>query len=100
MKSKRNKGWRAEQKKNKEKAITPHKNNRNWGIEKNWKHLYIRSVKLKRAKQLGIEYPIQKLSNKIDENCVDMTRNRVVKVEQMHFVTLQDDISVILVRRG
>ncbi|WP_394781620.1 low molecular weight protein tyrosine phosphatase family protein [Undibacterium sp.] len=25
--------------------------------EKNWKHLYIRSTKLARAKQLGIEYP-------------------------------------------
>jgi predicted protein tyrosine phosphatase len=25
--------------------------------EKNWKHLYIRSEKLARAKQLGIEYP-------------------------------------------
>jgi predicted protein tyrosine phosphatase len=25
--------------------------------EKNWKHLYLRSVKLARAKQLGIEYP-------------------------------------------
>lgn len=25
--------------------------------EKNWKHLYLRSAKLARAKQLGIEYP-------------------------------------------
>ncbi len=25
--------------------------------EKNWKHLYLRSVKLARARQLGIEYP-------------------------------------------
>ncbi|WP_375137436.1 low molecular weight protein tyrosine phosphatase family protein [Inhella crocodyli] len=25
--------------------------------EKNWKHLYMRSVKLARAKQLGLEYP-------------------------------------------
>ena len=25
--------------------------------EKNWKHLYLRSVKLARAKQLGFEYP-------------------------------------------
>lgn len=30
---------------------------REWKREKNWKHLYIRSVKLARAKQLGIEYP-------------------------------------------
>jgi len=28
-----------------------------WKREKNWKHLYPRSVKLARAKQLGIEYP-------------------------------------------
>ena len=27
--------------------------------EKNWKHLYLRSVKLARAKQLGLEYPVQ-----------------------------------------
>ena len=26
-------------------------------LEKNWKFLYFRSVKLKRAKQLGFEYP-------------------------------------------
>lgn len=25
--------------------------------EKNWKHLYLRSVKLARARQLGVEYP-------------------------------------------
>jgi len=87
MKTMRNKGWRAEQKKNKEQPVTPYKKNRNyWGIEKNWKHLYIRSVKLKRAKQLGIEYPIQKLSNKVDENCVDMRRYHTVTsyLEQSH----------------
>lgn len=30
---------------------------REWKREKNWKYLYIRSIKLARAKQLGIEYP-------------------------------------------
>lgn len=28
-----------------------------WKPEKNWKMLYTRSVKIQRAKQLGIEYP-------------------------------------------
>ncbi len=27
--------------------------------EKNWKHLYLRSAKLARAKQLGLEYPVR-----------------------------------------
>ncbi len=30
---------------------------REWKREKNWKHLYLRSAKLARSKQLGIEYP-------------------------------------------
>ncbi len=29
----------------------------NWNREKNWKQMYLRSEKLARAKQLGIEYP-------------------------------------------
>lgn len=29
---------------------------------KNWKHMYLRSEKLRRAKQLGIDYPVR--SNK------------------------------------
>lgn len=29
----------------------------NWPLEKNWKHVYSRSSKLHRAKQLGFEYP-------------------------------------------
>ena len=27
--------------------------------EKNWKHLYLRSAKLARAKQLGLDYPVR-----------------------------------------
>jgi predicted protein tyrosine phosphatase len=29
-----------------------------WPREKNWKHVYTRSEKLKRANQLGMEYPV------------------------------------------
>lgn len=40
--------------------------------EKNWKHLYLRSRKLARAKQLGFEYPIkskrQWLNDVLDED--------------------------------
>ncbi|WP_444939833.1 hypothetical protein ACJJI3_11790 [Microbulbifer sp. ZKSA004] len=39
----------------------PHKNSarteKPWISEKNWKLMYTRSEKLRRAKQLGIEYP-------------------------------------------
>lgn len=35
--------------------------------EKNWKHLYLRSAKLARAKQLGLEYPAQTEAQLADE---------------------------------
>jgi len=52
--SNRDRAWRRFQKHN--------KGNRSyiddiWKPEKNWKLLYTRSVKVQRAKQLGIEYP-------------------------------------------
>jgi hypothetical protein len=38
---------------------------------KKWKHMYLRSEKLRRAKQLGIEYPI--ISNaKLLKNSIDL----------------------------
>lgn len=30
-----------------------------WKPEKKWKHMYLRSEKLSRAKQLGFDYPIK-----------------------------------------
>jgi serine/threonine protein phosphatase PrpC len=74
LKENRDKGWRAKQKKYKEKkVITYNKNREPWSLEKNWKLLYMRSEKLKRAKQLGIEYPIQPLELKVNEQSFDIT---------------------------
>lgn len=57
MKKNRNKGWRKDI--SKKKQISKRSDHKNKLVEKNWKLLYIRSEKLKRAKQLGIEYPIK-----------------------------------------
>ena len=38
-----------------------------WKSEKNWKHVYTRSSKLARAKQLGFEYPRKSLMVLINE---------------------------------
>jgi hypothetical protein len=35
---------------------------------KNWKHVYLRSEKLRRAKQLGTEYPSQSNAQLLKEN--------------------------------
>ena len=35
---------------------------------KNWKHMYLRSEKLRRAKQLGIEYPRKSNSELLNES--------------------------------
>lgn len=76
MKKTRDKAWRSEQKKNKEKEVVTYKKNKErWIVEKNWKYLYVRSEKLKRAKQLGMEYPIQPLELKVDEQSIDITNN-------------------------
>lgn len=55
MKNQRGRGWR--------RAKTRQHNGKGMGgkrwfkPEKNWKHLYLRSVKIARARQLGFEYP-------------------------------------------
>jgi len=73
LKKTRDKGWRAKQKKQKEREVIPYsKKNRCWSAEKNWKFLSLRSEKLKRAKQLGIEYPIKSLDLKVDEELIDI----------------------------
>ncbi|MEZ9141697.1 MULTISPECIES: low molecular weight protein tyrosine phosphatase family protein [unclassified Shewanella] len=66
MDNDRNKAWRQAKKECKklkedghiEKQFTP---------EKNWKLMYIRSKKLKQAKQLGIDYPPITLRQKLDD---------------------------------
>ncbi|WP_444912226.1 low molecular weight protein tyrosine phosphatase family protein [Microbulbifer sp. PAAF003] len=58
----------------------PHKNSartkKPWISEKNWKLMYTRSEKLRRAKQLGIEYPrrtmLQILNTELPEKDLDM----------------------------
>lgn len=37
-----------------------------WKPEKNWKFLYLRSEKLARAQQLGIEYPRKGMRQMLD----------------------------------
>ncbi|MDV2079856.1 hypothetical protein [Marinobacter xestospongiae] len=39
----------------------------NWLFEKNWKLMLTRSEKLRRAKQLGIEYPKRTVRQTLDE---------------------------------
>jgi predicted protein tyrosine phosphatase len=46
--------------------------------EKNWKHLYTRSVKLARAEQLGIEYP------KVTEAQLKLETEKMLKHDQTH----------------
>ena len=53
MNIERDKAFRRRNAKIKEKVK---KSNKEYKPEKNWKMMYIRSVKLARAKQLGIEY--------------------------------------------
>jgi len=55
MKKTRNKGWRKEVAKTKKARKRSDKKIKSDFIEKNWKFLYLRSEKLKRAKQLGID---------------------------------------------
>lgn len=43
-----------------------------WPKEKNWKHLYIRSEKLKRANQLGMEYPVVPEHKLIDREQINV----------------------------
>lgn len=42
-------------------------NKDHWPREKNWKHVYTRSEKLRRAKQLGFEYPCVTEAEMINE---------------------------------
>ena len=42
---------------NKKKNIAENKIEAKYKSPKNWKHMYLRSEKLRRAKQLGKEYP-------------------------------------------
>lgn len=34
---------------------------------KNWKHVYLRSEKMRRAKQLGFEYPVRSTRQMLDD---------------------------------
>ncbi|WP_228553153.1 hypothetical protein [Pseudoalteromonas sp. PPB1] len=61
----RNKAWRRFKAK-----VKSRKNNetteKQWSAEKNWKLMYTRSEKLRRAKQLGIEYSKKTVRQTLD----------------------------------
>jgi predicted protein tyrosine phosphatase len=61
----RDKGWR--QKKAQQKEKNRSKKTYKYPEEKNWKMMYLRSEKLKRAKQLGFDYPIKTMREKLLE---------------------------------
>lgn len=56
METTRSRGWRMAQKQ-RNKSRDVHTALLRFRREKNWKHLYLRSEKLLRAAQLGMEYP-------------------------------------------
>ncbi len=43
-----------------------------WPKEKRWKDLYLRSEKLHRAKQLGIDYPIKNQQQKLESESINV----------------------------
>jgi len=61
----RNRAWRRFKSQSKSKRISA-SNHKKWKPEKNWKLMYLRSEKLVRAKQLGIEYPRRTISQLFD----------------------------------
>ena len=65
MENIRNKAWRQAKRKNKE-TKNKQKCYKKFVSEKNWKLMYLRSEKLKRAKQLGIDYPSKTLRQTLD----------------------------------
>lgn len=62
----RDRGWRRSQKRVKDKRQNPKGANKFKG-EKNWKMMYLRSEKLKRALRLGKSYPIRRANQLLDE---------------------------------
>ena len=63
----RNRGWRRLQKFIKSTKRSSHISNK-CKHEKNWKLLYTRSVKLRRAKKLGNEYPKKTVHQVLAQN--------------------------------
>lgn len=76
----RDKGWRQNKAKQKEK----NKSNKpkKYSEEKNWKMLYLRSNKLKRANQLGFDYPIKSMREKLFEE----TNQQEMKLTKLLFI--------------
>ena len=65
MNEKRDRGWRRTQNRNKAKR-SKYKSTA-YKPEKNWKKMYLRSEKLKRALKLGMSYPIKTTNQLLDE---------------------------------
>ena len=66
MKTRRNKAWRVAKRKAKKSHIEQAPNRKRKG-ENCWKLMYIRSEKLHRSKQLGVEYPTKTLRQVLDD---------------------------------
>lgn len=73
MENTRNKAWRQAVRNLKE-TRRKQKNCKKAVSEKNWKLMYLRSAKLQRAKQLGIDYPSKTLRQVLDCEMPDKER--------------------------
>ncbi len=62
----RNRGWRRTKTRTKSRKGSD-VNEKQWISEKNWKLMYTRAEKLRRAKQLGIEYPKRTVRQTLDD---------------------------------
>lgn len=78
MKNVRNKAWRQAQHKSKE-VKKQHKRYKKFVSEKNWKLMYLRSEKLKRARQLGIDYPNKTLRQTLDSE-MPLEEGKLIKI--------------------
>ncbi len=66
----RGRAWRRSKTKTKSRKNSA-KTEKQWISEKNWKLMYTRSEKLRRARQLGIEYPKRTVRQTLDTELSD-----------------------------
>ncbi len=61
----RGRAWRRSKTKAKSRKNSA-KTGKQWILEKNWKLMYTRAEKLRRARQLGVEYPKRSVRQTLD----------------------------------
>lgn len=66
MEELRGRAWRRFKTKTKSRNNSA-KTEKQWISEKNWKLMYTRSEKLRRARQLGVEYPKRTMRQTLDD---------------------------------